>query len=129
MTSTLILILLLGLVYLYIFSFAIYFHKTADKVFNPAQKRINSILIWVVPIIWIIIIKAIMKSTTRAPSKKFDSSSVNSDNYNWANAWIFFLHDSNRSSHSEQDSIEHYGHGHDYNNHGGDGRHDSTDSH
>ena len=116
-----------GLIYLfYTLTFAIYFHKTADKVFTPTQKRINSVLLWLVPFIWIIILKAIINPTMRA-FRKQDSSTNTSDENNWSNSWIFFLH-TDSGSYSSHDSGRHYGHshGHDYHDHGG--HHHGSDS-
>jgi hypothetical protein len=43
-------------------AFAIKFNKT-DNYFDKGQKRIHNVLIWLVPFIWIMIIKTITKPT------------------------------------------------------------------
>lgn len=57
--------ILLGLLTFYIvwtLWFAIKFNAT-DRYFDKGQKLIHNILIWVVPFIWIIIIKTLSKPT------------------------------------------------------------------
>ncbi|GHN01647.1 hypothetical protein WSM22_31360 [Cytophagales bacterium WSM2-2] len=57
--------LLFGLIAIYVLwtlKFVITFNKT-DIYFNKGQKIIHNILIWLIPFIWIIIIKTITKAT------------------------------------------------------------------
>ncbi|MFM7855639.1 MAG: hypothetical protein ACKO96_27855 [Flammeovirgaceae bacterium] len=57
--------ILLGLLTIYILwtlRFAIKFNRT-DKYFDNGQRLIHNILIWVVPFIWIIVIKTLTKPT------------------------------------------------------------------
>ena len=57
--------LILGLLIFYIvwtLRFAIKFNKT-DIYFNKGQKILHNILIWLIPFIWIMIIKTITKPT------------------------------------------------------------------
>ena len=49
--------------------FAIKFNRT-DSFFNKRQKRIHNVLIWVLPIIWILILQAILEPTPGSVKNK-----------------------------------------------------------
>jgi len=60
--------LLFGLLAIYILwtlRFAIIFNKT-DIYFNKGQKVLHNVLIWLIPFMWIMIIKTITKSTPKS---------------------------------------------------------------
>jgi hypothetical protein len=63
------------LIYLvFTFLFAIKFRKKA-MIYSPKQKRLHSILIWLIPFIWIILLKSLSKPTPGShhyPNKKSD---------------------------------------------------------
>lgn len=61
MTLAGLLLLLFFLVYLfYTLRFAIHFNKT-DRLYTKRQKKLHNILIWLVPFLWISILKVISK--------------------------------------------------------------------
>jgi hypothetical protein len=67
-----ILFALLLIYLLFTFLFAIKFRK-AITLYSPKQKRLHSILIWLIPFIWVILLKALTKSTPGShhyPNKK-----------------------------------------------------------
>ncbi len=71
--------ILIGLLFFYFvwtLTFAIKFNNT-DNYFEKGQKRLHNILIWVLPFIWIIVIKTITKPTpgSHALKKKQEEDS------------------------------------------------------
>jgi len=48
--------------FLYTLNFAIKLSKV-DSVFNPNQRLLHHVLIWLIPFFWIIIVKSIIKPT------------------------------------------------------------------
>jgi uncharacterized membrane protein len=60
---------LLTIYFIWTLRYAIKFNKT-DSFFNKRQKLIHNILIWLVPFLWIIILKTIMQPTPGTASNK-----------------------------------------------------------
>lgn len=64
--------LLFGLLIIYFIwtlRYAIKFNRT-DSFFNKRQKLIHNVLIWVVPFLWVMILKTIIKPTPGTASYK-----------------------------------------------------------
>ena len=57
-----ILFAMLAVYFIWTLKFAITFNRT-DRYFDKGQKLIHNVLIWLIPFIWIMIIKAITKPT------------------------------------------------------------------
>lgn len=60
---------LLTVYFIWTLRFAIKFNK-AESFFNKRQKMIHHILIWIVPILWVMILKTILQSTPGTASSK-----------------------------------------------------------
>src|SRR4051812_36906230 len=94
MTTREILMYAVGVIYLiYTLSFALYFRQTAGRIFNSKQIRIHNFFIWLLPLVWIAILKSIMKPTSKRHSQRDKSNSIDlKSGNNFANSLIFFLH-------------------------------------
>ena len=70
-----IVICILGLFYLYYtFKFALYFSKEWKKYFDKRQKNIHQVMIWLIPFLWIGILKILMKTDILDPFVEKDYS-------------------------------------------------------
>jgi hypothetical protein len=133
-TTREILFLVLVVVYFfYTLTFAIYFHRTASHLYTPFQRRFHSVMMWLLPIIWVFIIKGTMGRPAGGLRERRNlqgSREIANDN-NLANSWVLFLHapDHTPDSHSHGGGHESYG-GVDFHDSGGDhGGADSSASH
>jgi len=118
-----ILFFLLGLFYfLYTLSYALYFSKRAKIIFSQGQMKFHLIMIWVIPFIWLIILKSMMKPyDNKYQPKKGDGALAKSktDLFFTDVLYGFFHHGSNSSSSSSHDSGGQVWGGHDSHDHGG----------
>lgn len=118
-----ILLFIFGLFYfLYTLSFAIHFNKTASIFFSKSLIRFHLIMIWVIPFLWILIIKALaMPGENKFHTKKKSSGSSNQlEDVGWVTSFYGFFHTSPTSySNSSRDSDVYNGHGHDNQDFGG----------
>jgi heme/copper-type cytochrome/quinol oxidase subunit 2 len=65
---------------IYTFLFALKFNKT-NIFYNTKQKRIHNIMIWLVPFLWIILLKVIAKPVPGSEEFKDKTESKNSTPY------------------------------------------------
>jgi hypothetical protein len=68
--------------------FAIKFKKT-PTIFTPKQKQFHSIMIWVIPFLWIILLKSLLKPTPGShhyPRKKGDDGFYESGAGSWGDS-------------------------------------------
>jgi hypothetical protein len=76
----------LALIYfVYTFLFAIKFRK-AVTIYSPKQKQLHSILIWLIPFIWVILLKSLTKPAPGShhyPKKKGDDGFYESGTGSW----------------------------------------------
>ena len=126
-----ILIFLLGFFYfLYTLSYAFHFSKTGSIIFSRGQRRFHIIMIWIIPFIWIMILKAIMKpydTESKTKKKSLSTSNTNADFYFTDMLYSFFHTSSN--SHTSHGSHDSHDHGGGYDSHGHDSHFgDSTDA-
>ena len=101
--------------FLYTLSFALKFNKT-DVFYTKKQRLTHNIMIWVIPFIWIIILKALDKPMRRHAFKKQTVSSTNDGDAGWwALGFYALFHSSGHSPHDGQSGHESGG----YDSHGG----------
>lgn len=55
---------------IYTLRFALKFNRTADIYFNNKQKALHSILIWLIPFFWIMIVKTVISPPSRKSRDK-----------------------------------------------------------
>jgi hypothetical protein len=82
-------ILAIGLIYfIYTLRFAIKFNRK-QVIFNKQQKLFHNIFIWLIPFIWIILLKTLMKPLPRSNQFKGKVNSKNTSPYEERNPDIF----------------------------------------
>ena len=125
--------ILLGVFYfIYTLSYALQFYKTAHRVFAKREKLINSILIWIIPFVWIVILKTMLKPSIgiNYGKRKLRSSTNEGHDFGWMLAFYTFFHGSSSDSHSyggHEVSGNHHDHiGSDYGGYHDSGGSDST---
>jgi hypothetical protein len=115
---------LFGVVYfLYTLSFALKFNKLSNKFFSKRLRLFHLIMIWLIPFIWIIILKAIMRPYNGLKKNDNTKDIPNITNeFSWINGFYNIFHsDLNTHSGSTPDSQSHGWHGSDH--YGNDGHH------
>lgn len=130
-TGEKILLIVVSVFYLfYTLSFAIFFYRVSNLIFSRRLRLFHSIMIWIVPFFWIMILKAISRGTLLNKTKKIGratSSSIHDTGWD-IGIYHFFHGNSDSQSHDSWDFGGHESQ-QDHTNHGyGEHYGDSSDT-